>query len=310
VSQGVSSSLAGSGTFEALGTTVFVDALGDLEAAMRAVRAELAEIDAACSRFRPDSDLSRVNDGHGRFVEVSRLFVDALRIALEAAVTSGGAVDPTVGEALRVQGYDRDFADVERTGPPVLHVGKVPGWRVVNIDAAHMRVRVPVGVRLDLGATAKGLAADRAARRASAACGCGVLVSLGGDIAVAGAAPADGWLVGVADSHRTAFADADQAVVLWSGGLATSSVTVRRWHRGDEVRHHVIDPSTGSSTDGCWRTVSVAAPSCVAANVCSTAAIVLGEHAAGWLITQRHPARLVADNGDVLRLNGWPEDER
>ncbi|MCU1503750.1 MAG: thiamine biosynthesis protein, partial [Ilumatobacteraceae bacterium] len=162
---------------------------------------------------------------------------------------------------------------------------------------------------IDLGATAKGLAADRAAVRASRACGGGVLLSLGGDIAVAGEAPPEGWVVGVADSHRTAFADADQAVVLWTGGLATSSVTVRSWRRGDETHHHVIDPSTGRSTTGPWRTVTVAALSCVAANVSSTAAIVLGDDAAPWLVERGHAARLVPVSGPVQRLNGWPEDD-
>ena len=129
----------------------------------------------------------------------------------------------------------------------------MPGWQVVDIDATQCRVRVPPGVRLDLGATAKGLAADRAARSASRAGGGGVLVSLGGDIAVAGEPPADGWLVGVADSHRTAFDDADAAVVLWAGGLATSSVVVRTWRRGDAVVHHLVDPSTGAC---CGRSVA------------------------------------------------------
>ncbi|MEO5900158.1 MAG: FAD:protein FMN transferase, partial [Ilumatobacteraceae bacterium] len=152
-------------------------------------------------------------------------------------------------------------------------------------------------------------AADRAAHHASRACAGGVLVSLGGDIAVAGAAPAEGWLIGVADSHRTAFADADQAVVLWAGGLATSSVTARTWQRGDAVVHHVVDPTTGGSASGPWRTVTAAAPTCVEANVSSTGAIALGERAARWLIERGHPARLVAVNGVVLRLNGWPEDD-
>ena len=126
---------------------------------------------------------------------------------------------------------------------------------------------------------------------------------------MAGASPATGWLIGVADSHRTAFADADQAVVLWSGGLATSSVTARTWRRGDAVVHHLVDPATGGPAAGPWRTVTVAAPTCVEANVSSTGAIVLGDAAAHWLIERGHPARLVAVNGVVLRLNGWPEDD-
>src|ERR1700712_2088381 len=139
-------------TFEALGTTAYVAATADLPAAVAAVRDELAEIDVACSRFRADSDLSRVNAAAGTFVTVGPAFLRALRIALEAAATTDGAVDPTVGGALRVLGYDRDFASIRRQGPPVVHVGAVPGWRVVDIDASTSRVRVPTGVSLDLGA--------------------------------------------------------------------------------------------------------------------------------------------------------------
>ena len=297
-------------TFAALGTTVHVVTGGDLDAAVAGVRAELDEIDRACSRFRADSDLSRVNDAAGTFVGVGATFLRALRVALDAAAATDGAVDPTVGEALRVLGYDRDFAAMDRCGPPLLRVGPVPGWQVVDVDPARGRVRVPAGVRLDLGATAKGLAADRAAVRASRAAAAGCLVGVGGDIAVAGDAPPEGWLVGVADSHRTPFEDADEAVLLWSGGVATSSVTVRCWQRGGEVRHHLVDPATGTSTTGPWRTVTVAAPSCVEANIGSTAGIVLGERGAPWLVRRGHPARLVAVNGAVLRLNGWPEEER
>jgi thiamine biosynthesis lipoprotein len=304
----VSVDVAAHVTFEALGTTAYVATTADLSAAVAAVRDELAEIDVACSRFRADSDLSRVNAAAGTFVTVGPAFLRALHVALEAAATTGGAVDPTVGGALRVLGYDRDFAVVPSEGPPVMHVGRVPGWQVVDIDASTSRVRVPTGVLLDLGATAKGLAADRAAAGASRACGGGALVSLGGDIAVAGDAPQDGWLVGVADSHRVRFADADQAVALWSGGLATSSTTQRAWQRGGERLHHLIDPATGGCTDGPWRTVTVAAASCVDANVSSTAAIVLGTRAAAWLTGRGHPARLVGTDGSVVRLNGWPED--
>ncbi len=297
--------------FDALGTTVHLATTGRHDDALVAVRAEIDEIDRACSRFRADSDLSRTNAAAGGWVEVGRPFLRALRVAVAAARSSNGAVDPTIGTALRVLGYDGDFATIRRDAGPTLTAVRVPGWQAIDLDATRSRVRVPDGVHLDFGATAKALAADRAAANASLASGAGVLVSLGGDIAVAGSAPDDGWMVGIAASHRTAFADADQAVVLWAGGLATSSVTERTWRRGDTVVHHIVDPATGSSTTGCWRSVSVAAPSCVDANVSSTGAVVLGAHAAAWLIARGHPARLVAAaDGAVVRLNGWPEDDR
>src|SRR5207244_10112392 len=153
--------------------------------------------------------------------------------------------DPTVGTAMQVLGYDRDFAAVEATGPPVVRVAAVPGWRLVRVDRRNRTVRVPARVRLDLGATAKALAADRAAARAAVAAGCGVLVSLGGDIATAGDPPAGGWAVRVADSHAAAPGAEGHAGRLAGGGLATSSTTVRRWNRGGEALHHVLDPATG-----------------------------------------------------------------
>jgi thiamine biosynthesis lipoprotein len=172
----------------------------------------------------------------------------------------------------------------------------VPGWRVVKLSAGTRRM--PAGVTLDLGATAKALAADRAARAAAAAAGCGVLVSLGGDLATAG--PASRWRVRVTDDH--AADDGGETVEIAGGGLATSSTTVRRWAGG----HHIVDPATGAPAAAPWRTVSVAAATCVDANVASTAAIVLGAGAPGWLAERRLPARLCARDGEITRVAGWP----
>jgi thiamine biosynthesis lipoprotein len=193
-----------SSSWSALGTTagIVVLGLGAHDAARRAVEAQLAEIDAACSRFRDDSELAAVNAARGRPVGVSGVLLDALEVALRAAAVTDGLVDPTVGDALVLSGYDRDFARVRGSSVRRVRAGRVAGWRVVELDRAAGTVRVPDGVRLDLGATAKALAADRAAERALAAGpATGVLVNLGGDIATAGDAPPEGWPVRVADSH-------------------------------------------------------------------------------------------------------------
>ncbi len=158
--------------------------------------------------------------------------------------------------------------------------------------------------RLDLGATAKALASDRAADAAARAAGCGVLVSLGGDVAVRGPAPGDGWPIGVADDHRAR--GPVPTVLVRGGGLATSSTTQRRWRRGGQVVHHILDPRTGLPPEPVWRTVSVAAASCVAANTFSTAAIVWGAEAPDRL--RGVPARLVGEDGDVVTTGGWPPD--
>jgi FAD:protein FMN transferase len=294
--------------FPALGTTasLLVTRRPRLASACKVLESELDEIDRACSRFRPDSDLMRVNGSGGRWVRVAPLLLTAIEVALRAARITDGDVDPTVGEALQLAGYDRDFGLVARRGPSItLEVRRVPGWRTVRVDHRGQMVRVPPGVNLDLGATAKALAADRAAQAVHDAVGGGVLVSLGGDLAIAGPAPSGGWCVRVTDDHASDLGLAGEDVVLDSGGLATSSTTVRCWTRGDQELHHIIDPATGCSTDTCWRTVSVAAANCVDANTASTAAIVRGEAAARWLESLGMPARLVRHDGTVMHVGGW-----
>ena len=295
-----------SATWPALGTsaTVLVTEPRALEAARHEVEAELAAIDLACSRFRDDSELARLNAAGGRPVKAGLLLLEAIRVALRGAAVTDGAVDPTIGQALILAGYDRDFSALEpRRGP--LHAARVAGWRMVVLDEARGRVTVPRGVKLDLGATAKALAADRAAAAACGATGCGVLVSLGGDIAVAGPPPEGGWAVRVAEDHKAGPAEPGQTVTIGSGGLATSSTTVRRWGPG---AHHIIDPGTGKPARAWWRTVCAAAASCVDANIASTAAIVRGEAAVAWLSERRMPARLVHRGGEVTTVAGWPRE--
>jgi thiamine biosynthesis lipoprotein len=183
----------------------------------------------------------------------------------------------------------------------------VPGWTAVQFERASGTVIVPRGVELDLGATAKALAADLGAVAAlEAAGGGGVLVSLGGDIAVAGDAPRGGWPIQVGEDSAAPIAAGEETVAIAAGGMATSSTTVRRWTRGGIELHHIIDPETGRPAAGPWRTVTVLAATCVDANIASTAAIVKGDGAAAWLETHRLPARLVDRTGAILRSGGWP----
>ena len=296
-------------SFPALGTTasILVTDPDALRAALVVLRAELDAIDRACSRFRPDSELAMVNAAAGRPVRVSPLFLDALETAVRAAQATGGRVTPTVGSALKVLGYDRDFSEVDPLGPPLGVVATaVPGWQVVHLDPVSSEVQIPLGVQLDLGATAKALCADRAARAVAAHTGAGVLVSLGGDIAVAGSAPPEGWPVRVTRNHADPPDAPGQTVTITTGGLATSSTIVRRWQRGGQSLHHLVDPSTGVPAQECWQTVSVAAGSCVDANIASTAAIILGAAAPLWLEQRRLPARLVDQAGRVTVVGGWP----
>ena len=305
-------SALGQRTGRAFGTfvTLLTTEAAALEQAHALLTAELAAVDAACSRFRRDAELWRVNHAKGRPVRVSPMLGEALAVALAAARLTDGDVDPTCGTSLVRLGYDRDFARARRhTSTLRQPASPAPGWRSVEFDPALGEVRVPAGTVLDLGATAKALAADRAATAIAAEVGCGVLVNLGGDIRVAGPAPDGGWGVGIADNvsfDGAPCAEGDHVVMIHTGGLATSGTEVRSWRRGSVRLHHIIEPATGLPARSCWRAVSVAAATCVDANTASTAAILRSERATAWLAGLGLPARLVRHDGSVEIAAGWP----
>jgi thiamine biosynthesis lipoprotein len=266
-------------SWRAIGTTAVVcvtDPYG-LDEARRILTAELDRIDRAASHYREDSELTLVQQHSGTDVAVSDLLIEAMNAALLSAAATGGLVDPTKGLGCC--------------------------WRDVSVSAH--TVRIPPGAQLDLGATGKAFAADRAAAQIGAALpGAGVLVSLGGDIATAGPAPAGGWPVFVTDDHRSGTEAEGQTINLHSGALATSGTAVRT---GPDGRgHHIIDPRSGASAATPWRTASVLADTCVAANTASTASIILGSDAPDWLMRHRFSARLVGHGGDVVTVGDWP----
>src|SRR5437899_185006 len=298
-------------SWKALGTSVHVLTTdpGELVAAEMAVDETLREVDQAYSRFRDDSELSRLNAGAGRPVRVSQLLGRAIATALRAARLTDGAVDPTIGTAIKVVGYDDDFSRIAADDRPIrLHAWQVPGWRTIRFDEFSRRVLMPAGVELDLGSMGKALAAALAAHAAHVAIPArGVLVSLGGDMATAGTPPPGGWRILVAEDSRVAPDGDGQVICIASGGVATSSTTVRRWRPGGTGPHHIIDPSTGLPTTGPWRTVTVVAANAVDANIAATAAIVQGEAAIDWLTARRLPARLVEDDGTIHYIGRWPD---
>jgi thiamine biosynthesis lipoprotein ApbE len=281
-------------------------ALGEARAV---IDAELAAIDLAASRFRDDSELIGLNRAAGETTAVSALLVELLQVALDAAKDTDGAVDPTLGVSLREVGYDRTFREIPDDGPAILvTTQRHADWTMVELDADELTVRIPEWVELDLGATAKAYAADRAAAAAFRATGTGVLLSLGGDIAVAGPSPSDGWPILMTDDSNDPLDTPGPVVALHHGGLATSSTSARRWLRGGETVHHLLDPWTGRSASGPYRTVSVAADTCVQANVAATATIVLGARDPHWLERQGLAARVVQHDGTVRTQSGWPKE--
>jgi thiamine biosynthesis lipoprotein len=299
---------------DALGTRVriVVWPAEALEAATQAVTGELHRLDMQASRFREDSEISRLHARGGGLFLISEGLAEVIGVALAAARFTDGLVDPTVGQALVALGYDRDFAAIAEDEPIDFATARpAPGHRTVALEGRLLHL--PAGVLLDVGATAKGLGSDRAGRAALAACRGqgGVLVSLGGDIAVAGEPPVGGWPIIVSDSQTGRDATAQDAtaqiVRLGAGALASSSTGIRQWKRSGQMVHHIVDPRTGLSAKGPWHSATVAAATCAEANAASTAAIVGGEDGALWLQSTGLPARLVASDGTVRRFGSWPE---
>jgi FAD:protein FMN transferase len=302
-----------SASFAALGTTAVVAVAepGALAAARALLAEQLEALEQACSRFRDDSELATVNARAGDRLQISELLAKNLAVALEAARTTDGIVDPTLGSELRSAGYDRTFALVRRRGRWALQplARRTASWREIELDTEACTLRVPRGIELDLGATAKALAADRAAVTIATETGAGVLVSLGGDIAVAGPPPPEGWSVRIADDHAAPLDARGPSVSISGGGLATSSTLGRSWQTDRGRAHHIIDPRTRRPAVTPWSTVTVAAATCADANVAATAAIVLAGEAAGWLAERRLPARLVRGDGTVTGTANWPAEE-
>jgi FAD:protein FMN transferase len=299
----------------ALGTTATAAVTEpDALLATRAVLVRrLRALDLACSRFRSDSELQALNAAAGgRPHVVGEVLWDAVVAALEMARRTDGLVDPTVGRAMRLAGYDRTFSRLERRGASSVVTAFVPAcrWREIELDPGNRSVRLPAAVELDLGASAKALAADRIAAEIHGATGAGALVSLGGDVAVAGPAPRGGWVIGIADDHRTPPEYTGARVAFRAGGIASSGVRARRWRTASGEMHHILDPRTGRPARSPWSTVTVAGATCLDANAASTAAIVLGLDAPSWLADRGLPARLSRLDGGTLAVAGWPAAER
>ena len=293
-------------TFAAMGTwnTVVVEDQAALPGAAAIVKGQIREIDETCSRFKPDSELSLLNrQAGGGPVALSPLLEEAIAAALSAAAMTGGLVDPTVGRSVEAIGYTVSFRGLPADGPAVeLRVRPAPGWRSLEHDPAAHTLRLPEGVSIDLGASGKAWAADRAAGAVAERLGVPVVVECGGDVAARGPAPRGGWPV------RVSAADGGldfQDVSLFDGGLATSGVGARRWRRGGVELHHIIDPATGLPAQTPWAAVTVAAASCLEANAAATAALIMGERAVEWLDGLHLPARLVDAGGGVHHAGGW-----
>ena len=259
-----------------MGCQVVVSGAGEPD--LLAIRALFEAREQAFSRFRPGSELSRVNAAAGEIVVVSELFADTLRDALSAADQTGGLVDPTLGAALEAAGYDQDFALVGSDARPARP--GAPGAPETVCQRGRILLRPPT-LKLDLNGVVKSRAVDDALRLLP---GSG-FVAAGGDIAARGPT-----LVGLPGGGT---------LVLERGGLATSGTTRRRWHRDGRLQHHLIDPATGRPSTSPWTLVTVAAGSCRDADVAAKAAFLLGADGPDWLDERGLPGRFCAPSDAV-----------
>ncbi len=241
--------------------------------------------EGAFSRFRPDSELTRVNADPHPALAVSPLFARALRTALAVAAATDGLVDPTLGAALEHAGYDADFAALPADGP----LGPAVPSRLREVRLDGLILRRPPGLLLDLNGVVKALAVDEAAALVRG----GGFVSAGGDLAVRG--PVDVGLPGAG------------AVRVTRGGLATSGVATRHWRRGGAEQHHLIDPRTGRPAESPWLAVTVSGASCLDADAAAKAAFLLGADGPDWLDERGLAGRFLAREGDVVEGARWSE---
>lgn len=271
-------------SFEAMGVTVEVGGADHI--AFEQIRDLFAQREAVFSRFRSGSELSRINRSEAIVLEVTPVFARAVSVALAAAEQTNGLVDPTLGVALEAAGYDRTIAQLVPDERPLgpAHPGS---WRALAmVSGVLFRAG---GTKLDLNGVVKSMAVDDAVALLS---GDGY-VSAGGDLAAGGA--------------MDVLLPSGGTVLLRGGGIATSGSSRRSWIRGGELQHHLIDPRTGRPARSCWTDVTVAAGSCLAADVAARAAFILAEDGPGWLDDRGLAGSFVAPEGVWAENRTWHE---
>jgi thiamine biosynthesis lipoprotein len=290
--------------FRAMGTDVILLALGAAPDIGDVAAAEIERLEAKWSRFRPTSELCRLNDAAGAPAVVSRETFALVQRAVEAWRFTGGAYDPSVLPAVMATGYDRDFADVDKSAATPLEAGSpAPGCAGIVLDGVVGSVQLPVGVALDLGGIGKGAAADHVAELLRRSGADGVLVNLGGDLRAVGDAPGHAaWIVEVDDPLATG---ATGLLAIAAGAIATSTRLRRAWTRAGRPVHHLIDPRTGLPAVSGVASVTVLAGEAWRAEVLAKAAFIAGPDAGPALIRDAGATGLlVLDDGEVLELEG------
>jgi thiamine biosynthesis lipoprotein len=266
----------------------------------------LNEFDEACNRFKKGSEISRVNARAGETVAISATLELALSAALLAREATQGLCDPSVLPALLALGYDVDYDELKsRDDTTLADPVKGAGVNAFDLDRGEHTVTLTPGCQLDLGASAKALVADLIANDVAPTGG--VVVEVGGDVAVRGRGPQGLWAIGLSDSLE--LDGKEPRVAIHDGGIATSSMTTRTWRASGQLVNHIVDPRTGSFAVGPYATATVSASSCVLANAFATASLLWGEDAAYHVAQAGWSGRFVRNDGSVEFVGGWPLDE-
>jgi thiamine biosynthesis lipoprotein len=271
--------------------------------AVRAVEGLFSRWESVLSRFRPESELSRLNARAGTPVRVGPILLAAVEASIEAARTTGGLFDPTLGDELVRLGYDRSFEEIDEAPAATRPPRRGGAWRRAVVDRSAGTVTLPAGGGgLDLGGIAKGMAVDASLELLAALGIESALVSAGGDLAVLGLPPGSrAWPVRVGSGPE------GPVVPLVRGALATSGTARRRWRQGTVARHHLVDPDTGEPAGRGVREVTVAGATCRSAEVGATAAFVAGARLAPGMLERLGLAGLlVTDTGRQIHVGRWP----
>ena len=269
-------------TFRSMGCEIVVG--GSTADDLGRIQELFARRDASFSRFRPDSELNRVNAAAGNVVRVSADFARAVETALETAALTDGLVDPTLGAAIEDAGYTRDFAEL-RSDPRPAGPGAKGTWQSVRLSGRLLRV--PESIRLDLNGVVKSTTVDDALALLS---GPG-LVSAGGDLAVS--------------TEADVAVPGGETVRVVRGGLATSGTSERRWLRAGVIQHHLIDPRTGCPAESPWEQVTACGSCCLDADAAAKAAFLFGGNGPAWLDGQGIPGRFLSTDGTIVANDSW-----
>lgn len=292
-----------------MGSNVVVEVAGGAVGHLSLARDRLAFLEARWSRFRPHSDISRLNAAQGESIVVDLSTITLLDAMVQGFTLTDGSFDPTLLVPIVRLGYAASVHDPSAVTELPRGVQPRGFVRGLVVDANEQTVRLPPGTALDAGAIGKGLAADMVAEMLLDTGATGAMVNVGGDVRVIGEGPYDGaWRVAV-DAALQPNIDV-MVLELRSGGLGSSGALRRSWLTPEGLpAHHLLDPASGEPLPGGFEApvhATVLAGSAMHAEVHATMALVRGAATALPRLQQDGlGARLVYGSGQSYTNTAW-----